>query len=46
MKPSWSIFDCRQPVRFRLPLTDRELHKEPTKNYDRSRYRHWRHRLR
>jgi hypothetical protein len=22
MKPSWSIFDCRQLISFRLPLTD------------------------
>jgi hypothetical protein len=21
MKPSWSIFDCRQLISFRLPLT-------------------------
>jgi hypothetical protein len=23
MKPSWSIFDCRQLVSFRLPLTSK-----------------------
>jgi hypothetical protein len=25
MKPSWSIFDCRQLISFRLPLTAASL---------------------
>jgi hypothetical protein len=28
MKPSWSIFNCRYLISFRLPLTMRSVHRK------------------